>query len=172
MQKYWRSNLNFFYFRPSSTVLGLIQTELTFHKQNITGSTTVFQQAGGHWLLTTNSKSQPWKHGRRGKPTTPEEERGEARKRMLWQKERQLTILLHSEKLVSNIYQSKAQFICNQFLANSMILAEEESQACQKKDKERREKECYVRKRGSPLYYCTVEKLVSINLRTNSSVIS
>ena len=79
-------------------MLGLIQTELTFHKQNITGSTTVFQQAGGHWLLTTNSKSQPWKHGRRGKPSTPEEERGEARKRMLWQKERQLTVLLHSGK--------------------------------------------------------------------------
>ena len=58
------------------------------------------------------------------------------------------------------------------FLADSMILAEEESQACQKKDKERREKECYGRKRGSSLYYCTVEKLVSINLRTNSSVIS
>ena len=73
---------------------------------------------------------------------------------------------------ISNIYQSKAQFFCNQFLANSMILAKEESQACQKKDKERREKECYVRKRGSSLYYCTVEKLVSINLRTNSSVIS
>jgi hypothetical protein len=81
-------------------ICGCIKTLLDLYNHNVTGSATVFQLAGGHWLLTTNSKSQPWKHGRRGKPSTPEEERGEARKRMLWQKERQLTILLHSGKLV------------------------------------------------------------------------
>ena len=67
-------------------ICGCIKTLLDLYNHNVTGSATVFQLAGGHWLLTTNSKSQPWKHGRRGKPSTPEEERGEARKRMLWQK--------------------------------------------------------------------------------------
>jgi hypothetical protein len=75
---------------------------------------------------------------------------------MLKQKERQLTILLHSEKLVSNIYQSKAQFICNQFLDDPGRRGEP---SMPKKDKERCEKNLMAEREAA---HCTVEKLVSI----------
>ena len=67
-----------------------------------------------------------------------------------------LYYILHSGKLMSNIYQSKAQFICNQFLDDPGRRGEP---SMPKKDKERCEKNLMAEREAA---HCTVEKLVSI----------